>query len=462
MQSAFLDIGQDRDAFLHVSDLILPEESPGELEEPEGLDLEVDDDPEATEEEPGGRAWRREVMRNAPIQDRLREGRELLVQVARDAIRSKGPRVSCYLTLPGRYLVYLPDLGVRGVSRRIRDQEERDRLREILTSLPHEGGFIVRTAGEGKGSVPFRADADMLVASWREIRQRADAAAAPAMVYRELDLLRRLLRDAPLEGYAMILVDGEEAYDQAVRYLRDLDPQMAAAVRIHGDDTPLFREYGIDQEIEKALRPRVWLKSGGYLIIEQTEALVSIDVNTGKYVGRDDQEETVLRTNLEAAEEIARQLRLRDLGGIIVVDFIDMEMARSRRRVLETLETALGRDRARTKVVGLSDLGLVQLTRKRTRPGLGSFLTAACPTCGGAGRVRSPEWTAAEAIQEVRRLLNDLEDQDVTVRAHPETVRAVLAALQSRGLPGRQEALDRVRVEEDPSIRPDAFEVVAV
>jgi len=468
IQSAFVDIGQEKDAFLHVRDLMLPEEGPGETgaEEAGELDLLDGDDDEGTNGEldtgvPAGAAWRRRVIRQAPIQDRLKEGRDILVQVVRDAIRSKGPRVSSYLTLPGRYLVYLPNLTMRGISRKIEDPEERERLRSIVRDLPGKGGFIVRTAGEGGRNTAFVADAEMLIATWKEISEKAGRLKAPAMAYRDLDVLRRQLRDAPREGYDLIMVDDETAYDRAVDYLRDLDPVMAANVRIHSGDTPLFHEYGIDQEIEKALRPRAWLKSGGYLIIEPTEALVSIDVNTGRYIGRDDMEQTVLRTNIEAATEIARQLRLRDLGGIIVIDFIDMGKDRSRREVLDTLTSALRRDRSRTKVVGIGELGLVELTRKRTRPALGSLLMRQCPWCSGTGRLKGPEWTGAEAIQEILRLLSTLEGKDVVVRAHPETVQAVTAGLQSHGLPDECRDPGRLKIEEDSSMRPDTFDVVA-
>jgi ribonuclease G len=470
MQSAFVDIGLERDAFLHVSELLLPEEAPPELDGNADLDVEdngeeTDDDDAALEvAEPQAspaRTWPDPVIRRAPIQDRLKEGRELLVQVVRGAIRSKGPRASCYLALPGRFLVHLPQLRVRGVSRRISDPEERDRLREILRALAPEGGFIARTAGRGAPEASFRADATMLVEAWNGIRERAERTSAPAMVYGELDLLRRMLRDAPREGYDRIVVDTADSYERAMDYLRDLDPAMAAGVELHTGTEPLFQELGLDQDIERALHPRVRLKSGGSVVIEQTEALVSIDVNTGKFVGRSELEETVLRTNLEAAAEIARQLRIRDLGGIIVIDFIDMTRPDSRKEVLSALESALKRDRARTKIIGLSELGLVQLTRKRTRPGLAGFLTHDCPLCGGHGRLKRPEVVAAEAMQEVRRLVPSLEERVVTIRAHPD-VGSVLRATTHVETPGADDGRPAtIRVEDDATLRPDLFEIAA-
>ena len=465
LQSAFLDIGQGRDAFLHVADLILPEEEPPEEaasevpedEADEEGEPEPDTEAEAEPEEVLPRRWG--VPRGAPIQDRLVEGRELIVQIAREALGSKGPRVTCFASLAGRHLVYMPFVRHRGVSRRIQDPEERSRLREILERLPAApGGFIARTAGRGVGEEALRADAALLVAAWREIQSRAAARSAPAVIHSEPPLFLRLLRDAPAEGLERIVVDGPDEWERAVEYLRAVDPQLASRVQIHPGPAPMFEAHGLDQEVDKALRPRVWLRSGGYVVIEPTEALVSIDVNTGKYLGRGKLEETVLRTNLEAAAEIARQLRLRDLGGIIVVDFIDMDRPESRRQVLEALEASLARDRSRTKVIGLSDLGLVQLTRKRTRRGIGASLTRPCPACLGTGRLKAPETVAAEALEEVRRLLAEMAPEEVRVRAHPEIARELRRILQEDG--GGLETGSPVTVEEDPAAAPDRYDVV--
>ncbi len=464
IQSAFLDVGSGRDAFLHVGDLVLPGERPPEPAP--GVDLELT--PAADEEGEDGEDLDRDgsrprtPARGGPIEDRLKEGRELLVQVAREGIGTKGARVTCFVALPGRYLVYMPQLEFRGISRKITDPDERSRLRAVLDVLPAlPGGFIVRTAGEGAEEPAFRADAEMLRAEWDGIEARAARSTAPAVVHTELDLLLRLLRDAPREGLDRIVLDDPDFHDRAIAYLSALAPTLATRVRFHAGAAPLLEAHGIDLEIEKALRPKVWLKSGGYLVIQQTEALVSIDVNTGKFVGASRPEETVLRTNLEAAAEIGRQLRLRDLGGIIVVDFIDMDSAENRRQVLAALEETLRRDRARTKVVGISDLGLVQLTRKRTRPGVGTSLTRACPLCGGHGRVKAPETVAREALSEVLRLLPGLDEQTLVVRIHPDVATVLRLALQTAGPRIDPTLAARIRVEEDPTARPDRFDVLA-
>ncbi len=465
IQSAFLDVGSGRDAFLHVGDLVLPGERPPEPAP--GVDLELapaaDDEGEDGEVLDRVASHPRSVARGGPIEDRLKQGREILVQVAREGIGTKGARVTCFIALPGRFLVYMPQLAFRGISRKITDPEERSRLRAVLEALPPlPGGFIVRTAGEAADGSAFRADAEMLRAEWEAIEARAARSPAPAVVHTELDLLLRLLRDAPREGLDRIVLDDPDHHDRAIAYLSALAPALAARVRLHSGPAPLLETHGIDQEIEKALRPKVWLKSGGYLVIQQTEALVSIDVNTGKFVGATRPEETVLRTNLEAAAEIGRQLRLRDLGGIIVVDFIDMDSPDNRKQVLAALEEALRRDRARTKVVGISELGLVQLTRKRTRPGVGASLTRSCPLCGGHGRVKAAETVAREALSEVLRLAPGLEEQAVIVRIHPDVASVLRLALETAGPLIEPSLAVRIRVEEDPSVRPDRFDVLAV
>ncbi len=466
IQSAFLDIGVGRDAFLHVADLVLPEErlpKPGDEAELGDL-LEAEDD-EGIEEGSLLEEHPRRVPapRGGPIEDRLKEGRELIVQVTREGIGSKGARVTCLVALPGRYLVCLPFLAFRGLSRRITDPEERERLRAMLASMPPgPGGLIVRTAGEGIEEPAFRADAEMLAKEWESIQAKAATALAPAVLHTELDLVRRLVRDVPWQGLERIVLDSPEAYESVVRYVAELDPLLASRVRLHTGPLPLFESLGLDQDIEKALRPRVWLRSGGYIVIQQTEALVSIDVNTGKYVGTRNAEDTVLRTNLEAAGEIARQLRLRDLGGIIVVDFIDMEDPASRRQVLDAFEEALRKDRARTKIVGLSELGLVQLTRKRTRPGVETLVTRPCPVCAGQGRLRSPEMVARHAVAEILRLLEDAGTAGVTLRAQPDVAAAVRLALQTAGPLIDGARFDRIRIEDDPEAPPEDFGIVAV
>ena len=455
LQSAFVDIGLGRDAFLHVADLLLPGEQPPA--DAEAVLARAADD-EVAEEEGAGRA----SSVAAPIQDRLRPGRELLVQIAREGFGNKGPRVTCLVSLPGRYLVYLPQMAHGGVSRRIVDLEERARLKAALESLSDvPGAFIARTAAAGADVALLRADAQRLGAAWEACRRAYARSASPAVVHQDLDLFFRLLRDASRAGLERIVVEGAADREGAVSYLADVDPQLAARVRLHPGPAPLFESHGLDEDVARALRPRVWLRSGGTVVIEPTEALVAIDVNTGKFVGRGQLEDTVLQTNLEAAEEIARQLRLRDLGGIVVVDFIDMEQPESKRRVLEALETALARDRARTKIVGLSELGLVQLTRKRTRRGIAAALTRSCPACAGLGRIKNAPTIASEALFEIRRLLPETEASAVTVRTHPEVARLIALELQAGGEDLETVRRADVRIEADATVAPDHFEIVA-
>jgi len=384
----------------------------------------------------------------------------LVVQVVREAFGGKGPRVTCFIALPGRYLVHAPQTSFRGVSRRIHDPEEKQRLRDILATLPESsGGFIVRTAGAGAEASAFQADARFLVETWATIEAKIRSSSTPSVLHADLDLFLRSLRDAPNASLSRIVVDDERMHRAGRDYLREIDPQLASRLQRHVGPDSLFDATGVSQDFEKALRSRVWLSSGGTIVIEQTEALVSIDVNSGKFVGARRPEDTVLKTNLEAAAEIAHQLRLRDLGGIIVVDFIDMDRPEHRHLVIETLERALQRDRSRTKVVGLSELGLLQLTRKRTRPGIGAALTRACVSCSGTGRMKTPETVAYDALFEVRRVASSLTTGDVTVRTHPDVARALRLALQTAAPIINPSLVARLRVVDDPEARVDQFDV---
>ena len=460
IQSAFLDAGQERSAFLHVTDLLLPGEAPPADDLRVGAGDETGEGLFGATELPVIDRPARSALAGPPIQDRLKEGRELVVQVAREALGGKGPRVTCFITLPGRYLVHAPQSPIRGVSRRIQDPVERQRLQAIVAGLPGaSGGFIVRTAGEGAAASAFEADARFLMRSWSAIERKIPGTPVPGLAHSDLDLFLRALRDAAEPSLDRIVVDDARLYEAGLAYLRDLDSPLAARLERHTAAESLFDATGVTQDIEKALRPRVWLKSGGTIVIEQTEALVSIDVNTGKFIGSRQPEHTVLKTNLEAAEEIARQLRLRDLGGIIVIDFIDMERPDHKRQVLEAQERALRRDRSRTKIVGLSELGLLQLTRKRTRMGLGAALTRACGACAGSGRVKTPETVAHEALSEVRRVVGPFTSGDVTIRTHPEVARALRLALQTASPFLEGGVLARLRVEDDAAARSDQFDL---
>jgi ribonuclease G len=403
MQSAFVDLGLERDAFLYVSDVIEDIEE-YESETPDELQLdEVNQRPEAS------------------ISDLLREGQEIVVQVSKDTIAGKGARITSHITLPGRFLVYMPTVNHIGVSRRIEDENERTRLKEILERIRTQGtgGFIVRTAGEQRDEEEFRADLKYLTDLWEQIKRRAEKASAPNAIHHDLDLILRTIRDVLSPEFKTVWVDSVDEYQRIVEFLDQIQPQLVSRVRLYRRDEPIFDEFGIEPEIAKALKSKVWLKSGGYIVINQTEALVAIDVNTGKYVGKKNLEETVFRTNLEAAKEIVRQIRLRDLGGIIVLDFIDMEEAPNRAMLFQALEEEIRKDRSKTKILQISEFGLIEMTRKRVRQSLERSLTQACPYCGGAGRIKSNTTIALEIWRELMKARDLHEGQDVIVRVNP-------------------------------------------
>jgi len=404
MQAAFVDIGLARDAFLYVRDIWEEMEDYEELLA-EGEAVEEAEDAEVTEEAPPRK--RRQPNRprqpsRASIEELIREGQEVLVQVAREPLGTKGARITSHVTLPGRYLVYMPTESHVGVSRKIESEAERSRLKHLIEEINiQREGVIVRTAGVGRSRAELQADLDFLSSTWRQIRTKAETLTAPAMVQKDLDLIFRIFRDLITKDVARLVVDSAAEYERCMEYTESLFPELRQLLYLYTEDEPIFKSFGIEKEIEKALRSKVWLKSGGYLVIEQTEALVSIDINTGKYVGKHDFEETILKTNREAAREIARQVRLRDLGGIIIIDFIDMARQENRDKVMEELKDALRADRSPTNVSLLSELGLVEMTRKRVRQGLNQAVSQTCPACGGLGWVRSIASIAHQALREV-------------------------------------------------------------
>jgi ribonuclease G len=402
MQSAFVDLGLERDAFLYVSDVIEDLED-YESESPDEIHLDDVQRPEAS------------------ISDLLREGQEIVVQVSKDTIAGKGARITSHVTLPGRFLVYMPTVNHIGVSRRIENEAERMRLKDLLEQIrPHgPGGFIVRTAGEQRDESEFRADLKYLTDLWEQIKRRAEKVSAPTAIHHDLDLVLRTIRDVLSPEFKSVWVDSVDQYQRIVEFLDQIQPNLVSRVRLYRRDEPIFDDFGIEPEIAKALKSKVWLKSGGYIVINQTEALVAIDVNTGKYVGKKNLEETVFRTNLEAAKEIVRQIRLRDLGGIIVLDFIDMEDPLNRARLFETLEIEIRKDRSKTKILQISEFGLIEMTRKRVRQSLERSLTQACPYCGGSGRIKSNTTIALEIWRELMKLRDLHEGEDIIVRVNP-------------------------------------------
>ena len=360
------------------------------------------------------------------IDDVLKEGQEVVVQVTKDPREGKGPRVTTNLSLPGRMLVYLPGLHETGVSRRITSDAERDRLRQILEGLGGEGGFIARTASEGAAVADFETDRRYLTELAARIARKAENAAAPSLLHRELELPLRIVRDVAAAGLESIRVDEEATAGRIEEFLRAVAPGLAARVEVYGKSEPIFEAYGVEASIQDALLNRVALPSGGSIVIHQTEALVAIDVNTGRFVGKDALEETVFATNLEAVPEVARQIRLRDLGGLLVVDFIDMEEPEHRRELFERFEKELARDRSRTRVLQISDFGLVEITRQRSRGNLERVLTRSCPVCGGGGRVPT-DLTAALDLR--RELLRGravvVPGEAIRVSVHPTLARLV-------------------------------------
>jgi ribonuclease G len=445
MQAAFVDLGLEKSAFLHASDLHPSDADFDDLFEDEA----VDDRRQA-----GGRGRREEP---APrIEDALKKGQEVLVQITKEPIGTKGPRVTTQVSLPGRYLVLMPGHDHVGVSRKIEDRSERSRLKSLIREIrPPDAGVIVRTVGAEQGKKEFQSDVKYLLQLWEKIEKQAQRTRAPALLHQEMEFTTGLIRDIFTEEVGQLVIDSKEEYEQIMKYLATYAPELRSRAKLYRGEVPIFDHFGIEGEIEKAMERKVWLKKGGYITIDQTEALVAIDVNTGRFTGKRSQEETILKTNLEAAEEIARQLRLRDLGGIIVLDFIDMEDEGNRKAVVDTLRNRLKRDRSRTKAFAVSELGLVEMTRQRQRPSLANYFTDSCPECEGSGRVLSLSSATLKIGRMLRRVGQRSKDRQLILRVHPDV--AVHLVEQHADELERVEKTYRLRVEirDDPSLRRD-------
>ena len=396
------------------------------------------------------------------ISDLLKPGQEILVQIAKEPIAKKGARITSHIALPGRFLVFMPTVTHVGVSRKIASDEERLRLKRILISERGDasGGFIVRTAAEGASEDELRSDLRFLIHLWNEIKQRSESSKSPALIYHDLSLIERILRDQVSENFSSIWVDSQEDYERIGRFLNRFSPNLVRRVKLYTKEAPLFEHFGIQDEISKALRSKVWLKSGGSIVINQTEALVAIDINTGKYVGKSARlEDTILKTNLDAVPEIVRQIRLRDLGGIIVIDFIDMDERKNRFKVMAALEEALKSDRAPTKVLQFNDFGLVAITRKRVKQSLERTLSVPCPTCQATGMVKSPTTVCNEIYIELRKMKKHFEGADVLLRVNPETVK-VLKQNNASWLVEFEELVGKnILVKSDPTLHPEQFDI---
>ena len=418
MQIAFVNIGLERHAFLHISDIIRDLDEDRSNEDSAKLDLNRN----STDSPKPGRGY------SYSISDLIHPNQEILVQVGKEPIGTKGPRVTTCVTLPGRYVVYLPTASNIGVSRRIESAEERQRLREIAEAIRAdvEGGFIIRTSAEGKSEADFAAEIQYLVGQWKRIVKRAEDIPAPSLVHKEHSFIIRVIRDSFTSEVTQVVIDSKDQYQEAIDYLSSSGSELRSQVKLYNKSTPIFESYGIDKELKKALSEKIWLKCGGHLIIQQTEAMVSIDVNTGKFVGKKDPDNTILSANLEAVEEVVRQIRLRDLGGIIVIDFIDMDDPEHRRMVYKLLQQALDKDRARTNLLHISELGLVEMTRQRTRPSLATVLTESCPYCDGHGSVLSTDTITIDLLRSIKKAHRKSRKRRLRVVANEQIVSHLL------------------------------------
>ncbi len=454
MQSAFVDIGLERDGFLYVSDV---------LADIEQFSSWMEGDEEDDSHKPGKRRSRRARERQR-IEDLLKRGDEILVQIAKAPIGTKGARITTHVSLPGRFLVYMPTVDHVGVSRKIGDRSERNRLRKIINNIrpKNVGGLIARTAGVGQNQQDFQDDTMFLIEAWEEIKRRSEDIKAPALIHKDLSVLLRLLRDVFADDFDRVVVDDEKEYERAKRFVGQLQPTMVDKIEHYQKKVPIFDFFKIQQELDKALEAKVWLKSGGYLVIDQAEALVAIDINTGKYVGKRRLEDTVLTTNLEAVTEIVRQLRLRDMGGIIVIDFIDMEEKANERKVEDALTAELKKDRAKTQVLPMSEFGLIQLTRQRVKQSLERIMLQPCPYCTGTGRVKSVDTICIEILRAVRRLKGELNGNGVVIRTSPSIATALQQSERTMLRKIRSEVEAPVSLVPDGHLHQEQFEVVCL
>jgi len=411
----------------------------------------------------GGRRFRSRENTVVPqISELLKEGQEVLIQIAKEPIGKKGARITSHIALPGRFLVFMPTVNHTGVSRKISSEEERQRLKRIIQSERENGGggFIVRTAAAGASDEELRADIRFLKNLWSEIKSRSDSSKSPALIYHDLNVVERVLRDQVSSEFSAIWVDTEQEYERILRFANRFQPGLVKRVKLYTKETPLYDQFGLNEEISKALKSKVWLKSGGYIVINQTEALVAIDVNTGKYVGKTARlEDTIVKTNVDAIKEIVRQVRLRDLGGIIIIDFIDMDERRNRQKVMQALEEALRADRAPSKVLQFNDFGLVAITRKRVKQSLERTIGSPCPYCQSTGFVKSVNTICNEVYVEMRKISNHLEHSDVMLRVNPEVAKALKA--NNAQLLNEMEELTKktIIVKSDPALHQEQFDI---
>ena len=491
MQSAFVDLGLERDGFLYVTDVVATFEEFDRLETDEDEPAAAGNgsrgaggpDPSTGSGSPraesrgdkarptgGGRRDRdREKGPEPKIEELLKEGQEIIVQVAKEPLGTKGARLTSHATMPGRFLVFMPTVDHVGVSRKIDSREERSRLRGIVREFREQhgftGGVIIRTAAGGRAKEDIVSDLSYFHRVWTEIRQKADTHRAPAVVYQEQSLVAKLLRDLLTEEFSAIRIDNPTEHRRVLELIERIMPSLAPKVKLYEKEYPIFEEYGVQAEIDRALRSKVWLKSGGSIVINQTEALVAIDVNTGRYVGKKSAgrlEDTILKTNLEAVKEIVRQIRLRDLGGIIVLDFIDMEDKKNRQKVFQTVEQELRKDRAPSKAIQVSDFGLVIITRKRVKQSLERVLTDPCPYCAGSSVIKSSSTICYEILAEVKKISPDLDGQSLILRVNPDIARALRDEERAVFRDLKQSLNREISVKPDAQLHHEQFDLMAI
>ena len=445
MQAAFVDIGLEKSAFLHVSDVVEAGEEYDAM-----FDGETDDN--------GEQQSRTKRQRFVPIQDMLRKGQDILVQVTKDPIGTKGPRVTSEISLAGRFSVLVPGTDTIGVSRKITDWGERRRLRDLVRSLKPDGfGIIIRTVAKGKGEAEFKKELRTLKKLWDKIANRARSTKAPALTHEEMGMTSSLIRDLFTPEVDRLVTDSKRTHRDILSYLRSVSPDLCSRLELYKEKVPIFDAFEIEKEIEKALERKVWLKKGGFIVIDHTEALVTIDVNTGRYVGKRNQEETVLNINLEAAREIARQLRLRDIGGIIVIDFIDMKSAKNRNKLLEDFQNAIRRDRSKTTVAPVSEFGLVEMTRQRVRPSLMYTFSEPCPLCNGAGRVQGRDTTVTKIERWLKRMRAASKERKLALYVHPVVAEYLRENKASRLNVLQKSVRTRLELHSDPDLSMEEY-----
>jgi ribonuclease G len=444
MQAAFVDIGLDKAAFLYVTDVY------GGMEDYEELGFP-------------GEEITNYFNSSSQIEDLLSEGQEILVQVSKEPIGTKGTRITSHITLPGRYLVFMPTFDHVGVSRRIKDERERKRLREIIQSMrPPSSGFIIRTASEGAEPGEIQNDMEFLLHLWDNIQKKRESSTAPSLIHSDLTMVLRVIRDILSPQVNRIVIDSKDEYENIISFINTYMPKQKYEITLHEREEPIFDAFGIEMEIDKILGRKIWLKSGGYIVIDMSEALVAIDVNTGRFVGKRNLADTILKTNLEAAKEIAYQLRLRNIGGIIIIDFIDMEREGDQEKVYQTLEEAIKKDRQKSTIFKISELGLVEMTRKRTRESISGVLGELCPYCEGAGLIKSKTTVCYNIFREIERTSSALGGHNILVEVNPE-VADLLYEEERTGVEELERKLrKKIVIKSRPGFHQEQFNIIEI